>query len=221
MLALPALERSRRHRLSREHDLDWFRQLLHVGSKGWDRIGYALIRTTWRQASRFHRSLFQCSQHWSLRQIVQVGQRDKAVLGADRFNPPLLPQAEHSCRESVEIAEDPNQVKSLHEGRVYIARAKRCEYPQHSGEECLHPHDQSTRDVLYLMFRSLCFGPEQSKGQHYCTKCEAKGSENWIFLLFFYRLWMEAAFALITVHLRVMRPLVYCQGRSKVMRGLA
>ena len=117
--------------------------LLHVGSERWN-SRHTLTWPPWRDTRHINRPLFQGSKHGRLLEAVHVGERNKTMLGADGFKPALLTRAEHAYRQSVEIAKDPEQVNPLHEGRVYIARAKRGKHAQHSGEECLHQHELFT-----------------------------------------------------------------------------
>jgi hypothetical protein len=85
----------------------------------------------------------------------------------------LLSRAEYFDRQSFEVAENPQQVKPLRERRIKIPWSQRRENSQNALGQLFHPHDRVT---LHLQFLMSYLGPEQSKGQHYCTKRYAKGS---------------------------------------------
>ena len=146
------------------------RTLPKISRKWGHGVGNASIRPArWRN----RRTLFERTQQRRVRQPIGFEHGDKPVPSAHGLYSSLLSRAKYFDRQSFEVAENPQQVKSLRERRIKIPWSQRRENSQNALGQLFHPHDRVT---LHLQFLMSCLGPEQSKGQHYCTKCYAKGS---------------------------------------------
>jgi hypothetical protein len=73
------------------------------------------------------------------------------VRGADSINPFLLSAAEYLHWQDRKVAKQPEQVKPLRKGRVYISRAERGEYAKHSPVKFFQPHSRDHLRVICLI----------------------------------------------------------------------
>jgi hypothetical protein len=105
------------------------------------------IRTGNRFANRHNlglspRSSLNSSDYWSVGR-AHCGQGYEPVLAPQTINQSAFPRAQDWLRQREEISECPNQIRALHEIRLYISRTDRRVQFKNAIGEFFNPHDSA------------------------------------------------------------------------------